>query len=185
MEAGAKSGVLKGTKSFNFGSLFGISLTSWRHPESFMEFPDRKECHLLRLSIPDLILGLILDLPECAEQCSRCSLSLVFTFWACFEIAQKWTPKWTFLKPKIAARPHLGASRTTWGCHFCASELKLNNLSKMCRNEGCFGGLEAGCPTVVSPWSLHRISMVSPWSLHRISIEETSISQRRGPLLEY
>ena len=45
-----------------------------------MEFPDCKERHLLRLLIPDLILGLILDLPKCAEQGSRCSLSLVFTF---------------------------------------------------------------------------------------------------------
>ena len=87
LEAGAKSEVLKATKSFNFGSLFGASLTPWRHPESFMEFPDRKKYHVLRLSIPDLILGLILDLPECAEQGSRCSLSLVFTFLTCFEIA--------------------------------------------------------------------------------------------------
>ena len=89
IEASAKSGVLKGTNGFNFGSLFEASLTLWRHPESFMEFPDRKECHLLRLSIPDLILGLILDLPECAEQCSRYSLSLVSTCLAFFQIVQK------------------------------------------------------------------------------------------------
>ena len=180
-----KVGSLKGTKSFNFGSLFGISLPSWRHPESFMDFPDRKECHLLRLSIPDLILGLILDLPKCAEHGSRCSLSLVFTFLACFEIAQKWTPAWTFLRPEIAARHHLGASRTPWGSHFCASELKLKNVSKMYRIGCRFGGLEAGCPTVVSPSNLHGLSMVSPSNLHRISIEETSTPQRRGPLHIY
>ena len=58
----------------------------WRYPESFMEFPDCKERHLLRLLIPDLILGLILDLPKCAEQGSRCSLSLVFILLACLKI---------------------------------------------------------------------------------------------------
>ena len=141
------------------------------HARPLKEFPDRKECHLLRLSIPDLILGLILDLPECAEQCSRCSLSLFVTFLACFEIVQKWSPKWTFLRSKIAARPHLEASRTTWGYHFCASELKLNNLSKMCRNGGVV--LVVWRPGA-RPWSLHRISMVSPSNLHRISMVSPS-----------
>ena len=87
LEAGAKSRVLGSTKRFNLGSLFEAFLTPWRYPESFMEFPDCKECHILRLLIPDLILGLILDLPKCAEQGSRCSLSLVFTFLTSFEIA--------------------------------------------------------------------------------------------------
>ena len=145
-----------------------------------MEFQDRKEHHLLRFSIPDLILGLILDLPECAEQGSRCSLSLVFTFLACFEIAQKWTPKWTFLRPKIAARHHLGASRTPWGSHFCASELKLKNVSKMCRIGGRFGGLEAGCPTIEAPWSVHRISIES---LYRTSIEEHRLRSDEDPYI--
>ena len=63
----------------------------WHYPQSFMEFPDRKGCHLLRLSIPDLILGLILDLPKCAEQGSRCSLSLVLVLLACLKMTQKWT----------------------------------------------------------------------------------------------
>ena len=58
---------------------------SWPHPESFMKFPDRKECHLFKISIPDLILRLILDLPKCAEQCSRCSFSLIFTFRSCLK----------------------------------------------------------------------------------------------------
>ena len=80
LEAGAKSRVLGSTKRFNLGFLFEAFLTPWRYPESFMEFPDCKECHILRLLVPDLILDLILDLPKCAEQCSRCSLSLVFTF---------------------------------------------------------------------------------------------------------
>ena len=53
LEAGAKSGVLKGTKSFNFGSLFGASLKLWSHPESFMELSDLEKYHLLRLLIPD------------------------------------------------------------------------------------------------------------------------------------
>ena len=82
-----KSRVLRSTKSSNLGSLFEAFLMPWRYPESFMEFPDCKERHLLRLLIPDLILGLILDLPKCAEQGSRCSLSLVFTFLTSFEIA--------------------------------------------------------------------------------------------------
>ena len=46
------------------------------------------------------------------------------------------------------------ASRTTCGSHFCASELKLKNVSKMYRNGSRFDGLEAGCPTVESPWNL-------------------------------
>ena len=46
LEAGAKSGVLKGTKSFNFGSPFGASLMLWRHPQSFMEFSGLEKCHL-------------------------------------------------------------------------------------------------------------------------------------------
>ena len=66
MEAGAKSRVLGRAKSFNLRFLFEAFLTTWRYPESFMKFPDCKECHLLRLLIPDLILGLILDLPKCA-----------------------------------------------------------------------------------------------------------------------
>ena len=87
LESDAKSKVIRSTKSFNLGCLFEAFLTPWRYPESFMEFPDCKERHLLRLLIPDLILGLILELPKCAEQGSRCSLSLVFTFLTCFEIA--------------------------------------------------------------------------------------------------
>ena len=141
MEAGAKSGVLKGTKSFNFGSLFGVFLVPWRHPESFIELSGLEKCHLRRLLMSDLILGLILDLPKCAEQGSRCSLSLVFPFLACFKITQKWTSKWIALRPKISDRPLLGPSRTTWCCHFCASELKLKNTAEMCRNEGRFAGL--------------------------------------------
>ena len=45
LEAGAKSGVLKGTKSFNFGSLFEVSLTLWRDPESFMELSGLEKSH--------------------------------------------------------------------------------------------------------------------------------------------
>ena len=153
-----------------------------------MELPDLKKCHLLRLSIPDLILGLILDPPKCAEEGSRCSLSLVFTFLAFLKMTQKWTSKWTPLRPKISDRPLLGASRTTWGSHFCASGLKLKNVSKMCRNGSRFGGLEAGCPTgeapsntMESPWNLHRISMESPSNLHR----RASTPQRAGPLHIY
>ena len=47
-------------------------------------------------------------------------------------------------------------------------------VSKMCRNGSRFGDLEAGGPTMVSPWSLHGISMESPWNLHRISMESPS-----------
>ena len=54
-----------------------------------MELPDLKKCHRFRLSIPDLILGLILDPPKCAEEGSRYSLSLVFTFLAFLEITHK------------------------------------------------------------------------------------------------
>ena len=164
-----------------------------------MELPDLKKCHLLRLSIPDLILGLILDPPKCAEEGSRCSLSLVFTFWAFLKMTQKRTSKWTPLRPKISDRPLLGASRTTWGSHFCASGLKLKNVSKMCRNGSRFGSLEAGCPTGEAPWNLHGISMESPWNLHGISIESpsntmespwnlhrrASTPQRAGPLHIY
>ena len=60
-----------------------------------MELPDFKKCYLLGLSIPDLILGLILDTPKCAEQGSRCSLSLVFTFLAFLKTAQKMDPEMT------------------------------------------------------------------------------------------
>ena len=132
-----------------------------------MELPDLKKCHLLRLSIPDLILGLILDPPKCAEEGSGCSLSLVFTFLAFLKMTQKWTSKWTSLRPKISDRPLLGASRTPWGIHFYASELKLENVSKMCRNGSRFGSLEAGCPTGEAPSNLHRIPSNLPWNLHR------------------
>jgi hypothetical protein len=160
-----------------------------------MELPDLKKCHRFRLSIPDLILGLILDPPKCAEEGSRCSLSLVFTFLAFLKMTQKWTSKWTPLRPKISDRPLLGASRTIWGSHFCASELMLKNVSEMYRNDGRFGDLEAGCPTgeapsntMESPSNLHRI----PLNLHGISIESpsnlhrrASTPQRAGPLHIY
>jgi hypothetical protein len=153
-----------------------------------MELPDLKKCHRFRLSIPDLILGLILDPPKCAEEGSRCSLSLVFTFLAFLKMTQKRTSKWTPLRPKISDRPLLGASRTIWGSHFCASELMLKNVSEMYRNDGRFGDLGAGCPTgeapsktiedhrrpsktIENPWNLHGISMESPSNLHGISIE--------------
>ena len=80
--------------------------------------------------------------------------------------------KWTPLRPKISGRPLLGASRTTWGSHFCASELMLKNVSKMYRNDGRFGDLGAGCPTVEAPSNLHGISI----KLHGISIESPSKS---------
>ena len=57
VETGATSEVLKNSKNCNFGSLFGAALTPWRQLESFMELPDRKECHLVRRSVPDLILA--------------------------------------------------------------------------------------------------------------------------------
>ena len=63
--------------------------------------------------------------------------------------------------------------------------MKLKNVSKICRIEGRFGGLEAGGSTMVSPSNLHGISIESPWNLHGISIEETSTLQRRGPLHIY
>ena len=121
---------------------------------------------------------MILDLPKHAEQGSRCSLSLVFTFLTCLKMTQKWTSKWSPLRPKISARLLLGLPRNDFGSLFCASELKLKNVSKMCRN----GVVLVVCRPGVRPWSLHglsmvspsnlhRISMVSPWSLHRISIE--------------
>ena len=149
-----------------------------------MELPDLKKCHLLRLSIPDLILGLILDPPKCAEEGSRCSLSLVFTFLAFLKMTQKWTSKWTPLRPKISDEPLLGASRTTWGNHFCASGLKLENVSEMCRNGCRFGSLEAGCPTVEAPSNTMESpsnTMESPWNLHR----RASTPQRAGPLHIY
>ena len=127
-----------------------------------MELPELKKCHLLRLSIPDLILGSILDPPKCAEEGSRCSLSLVFTCLACFKMTQKWTSEWTPLRPKISARLLLGASRATWGSHFCASELMLKNVSKMYRNGSRFE----------SPSSLRRISVESPSNLHRLLSDE-------------
>ena len=139
-----------------------------------MEFPDCKECHILRLLIPDVILDLILDLPKCAEQGSRCSLSLVLTFLACFKMAQKWTSKWSPLRPKVSARLLLGPPRNDFGSFLEASELKLKNVSKICRIGSRFGGLEAGGPTVEAPSNLHRISIESPWNLHRISIESPS-----------
>ena len=167
MEAGAKSGVLKGTKSFNFGSLFGASLTPWRHRESFMELSGLEKCHLRRLLMSDLILGLILDLPKCAEQGSRCSLSLVFVLLACLKMTQKWTSKWSPLRAEISARLLLGPSRNDFGGLFCASVVKLKNVSKVCRN----GVVLVVCRPGVRPWSLHRLSIEFPWSLHRISIE--------------
>ena len=148
------------------GSLFEAFLTPWRYPESFMEFPDCKERHLLRLLIPDLILGLILDFPKCAEQGSRCSLSLVFTSWACPKMTQKWTSNWSPLRPKISARLLLGPLRKDFGSLFCVSELKLKNVSKMYRIGGRFDGLEAGA----RPTKHHRISKVSPWNLHGTSM---------------
>ena len=44
-EAGTKSGVLKASKSFNFGSLLEVSLTLWRDPESFMELSSVEKNH--------------------------------------------------------------------------------------------------------------------------------------------
>ena len=170
MEAAATIEVLESTNSFNFGSLSGVSLTPWPHPEGFMEFPDRKECHLLRLSIPDLMPGLILDLPKCAEEGSRCSLSLVLTFWAFLKMTPKWTSKWTPLRPKISAGPLLGAPRSDFGNHFCASELKLKNELKMHRKRVVLVIWRPGA----RPSKIHRISMESPWNLHRISIESPS-----------
>ena len=137
-----------------------------------MELPDLKKCHRFRLSIPDPILGLILDPPKCAEEGSRCSLSLVFTFWAFLKMTQKRTSKWTPLRPKISDRPLLGASRTIWGSHFCASELMLKNVSEMYRNDGRFGDLGAGCPTGEAPSK----TMENPWNLHGISMESPSKS---------
>ena len=139
-----------------------------------MELSGLEKCHLRRLLMSDLILGLILDLPECAEQGSRCSLRLVFTFLTCFEIACKLISKLTFLRLKIAAGSHMGASRTTCGSHFCASELKLKNVSKMYRIGSRFDGLEAGCPTIEAPSNLHRISIESPSNLYRICMESPS-----------
>ena len=154
-----------------------------------MELPDLKKCHLLRLSIPDLILGLILDPPKCAKEGSRYSLSSIFTFLAYLKITQKWASKWTPLRPKISARPLLGPPRSDFGRHFCASELKLKHVLKMCRNESRFGGVEAGCPTVEAPWNLHRISMESPSHLHGISMESPWSKHRlrsdEGPLQVY
>ena len=170
--------LLRSTKSSNLGSLFEDFLTPWRYAESFMEFPDCKEWYLLRLLIPDLILGLILDLPKCAEQGSRCSLSLVFTCLACLKMTLKWTSKRSPLRLKISARLLLGPPRNDLGSVFCASELKLKHVSKMYRNEGRFSDLEAGHPTVKAPWSLwspsnlHRISMESPWRKHRLRSDE-------------
>ena len=144
-----------------------------------MELPDHKKCRLLGLSIPDLILGLILDTPKCAEEGSRCSLSLVFTFLAFLKMIQKGISKWTPLRSKISERPLLGASRTTWGSHFCASELMLKNESKMYRNDGRFGPLEAWVPNRTN----RRISIESPWNLHRISIEEHRLRSDEDPYI--
>ena len=132
---------------------------------------------------------MILDLPKCAEQGSRCSLSLVFTFLACLKMTQKWTSKWSPLRPEISARLLLGPPRNDFCSLFCASELKLKHVSKMCRIGRRFGGLEAGGSTMVSPSNLHRISIESPsnlhgisiespWNLHRISIESPSRKHR-------
>ena len=135
---------------------------------------------------------MILDLPKGAEQGSRCSLSLVFTFLACCKMTQKWTSKWSPLRPRISARLLLGPPRNDFCSFLEASELKLKHVLKMCRNELALVTWRPGVRpskhhriSIVSPWSLHRISIEYPWSLHRISIEETSTSQRRGPLHIY
>ena len=128
--------------------------------------PLRRFCGSM-VELPDLILGSILDPPKCAKEGSRYSLSSIFTFLACLKITQKWTSKWTPLRPKISARPLLGPPRSDFGRHVCASELKLKHVLEMCRNEGRFGGLEAGCPTMENPSSLHRKSIENPSSLHR------------------
>ena len=172
-------------KAVSLRSFCGASLMPWPHPESSMQFPDRKECHFLMLSIPDLILGFILDLPECAEQCSRCSLSLVFTFWACFEIAQTWSPKWTLLRLKKSLLDLTWVLPGPLGVVIFVFQLKLNkcveNVSDWVSFWWSGGRVPDRRSTMVSPSNLHRISIESPWNLHR----RASISQRRGPLLEY
>ena len=142
----------------------------WRHPDSFMELSGLEKCHLRRLLMSDQILGLILDLPKCAEQGSRCSLSLVFVLLACLKITQKWTSKWSPLRPEISARLLLGPPRKDFSSLLVASELKLKHVSKMCRNEVVLVIWRPGA----RPWSLHRISMVSPSNLHRISMVSPS-----------
>ena len=126
---------------------------------------------------------MILDLPKCAEQGSRCSLSLVFTSWACPKMTQKWISKWSPLRPKVSARLLLGPLRKDFGSFLRALELKLKHVSKMYRNESRFGGLEAGCPTVEAPWNLHGISIEDHGISieYGISMEEASTPQRRGP----
>ena len=96
----------------------------------------------------------------------------MFKLWACLRTDRKWNSNLTFLRSKISARPLVGPPRSDFGRRVCASKLKLKNVSKMCRIGGRFGGLKAGCPTVVSPWSLHGLSMVSPWRKHRLRSDE-------------
>ena len=117
---------------------------------------------------------MILDLPKGAEQGSRCSLSLVFTFLACCKMTQKWTSKCSPLRPKISARLLLGPPRKDFSSLLVASELKLKHVSKMCRNEVVLVIWRPGA----RPWSLHRISIESPSNLHGLSMVSPSRKHR-------
>ena len=126
-----------------------------------MNLPDLEKCHLLRLSIPDLLLGSILDPPKGAQEGSRSSLRSMFTFSACLKIIQKWTSKWTFLRSKVSTTSLLGASRINLGNDFCTSELRLENMSRNYQHYCRFGDLGARVPTIENPWHLHGISIDS------------------------